>query len=133
MFGNINDLIAQLMRRQQIASPPGKIPGVGISDPNPSLIPGGSGVPGQYAPGPLSLLAQQMAAGSRQPPVGAAGTPGGQSVPGFGNVRTPGAPNMSIPTPQVPGILGQQYNPYASSNPFQQFGGIFSGNRMQTR
>jgi hypothetical protein len=125
VLGSISDLIAQIMKQQQM---PGG--GVGMSDPNPALIPGGTPPQQQFQPGPLSLLAQSMAAGSRQAPVGAAGTPGGQSVPGFNNVGG----RMTIPTnPMGPGIMGG-FNPqdpasFIAANPFRQFGGLLSQGR----
>lgn len=107
MLGNINDLIQQIMQQQKMT--PGG--GVGISNPNPQLIPGGSGNAQPFPMGPFSMLAQQMAAGSRQPPVNAPGVP------------QQGPPQQSIPTPMNPGNPGIFGYPNIRFNPFQQFGG----------
>ena len=113
MLGNINELIQQLIAQQR-----GLFGGVPPGNDTAAPVPAQAGL---FRAGPLSLLAQQMAAGSMQAPIGTAGTPGGQSVPGFGNVRTPGAPRApNVPTPFIPPGGGN-----LAFNPFQQNGGIF--------
>jgi hypothetical protein len=111
MLPNIDELIKQIIAQQGIQ----RQPPVGISDPNPQQLPGGTPPGGQqFSPGHYTQLAQQMS-----------GMFGPQGQPGQPPLGSPQPPGMRIPgNPMGPGIFGGQGN-YRND----QFGGYLSGRR----